>query len=527
VEDNSVSSSNNVFPQMENYEEEVEVEVEVRSPTERISVVSDRHVNLEPESAPEHEGLTLAELSKQDCTLLSEEVKQLLAMCEQEATDWEGMEDFEGGAGYEAAHWEGGMEDFEGGGGGGDGGEDIVNGGGEGLDGEEGLDNPVDDMERGDEYMDEFGDLWALPEELRDHDRRIYSQDPDILNKLYKQIHQKRNADEDGNVKLTGRARSNIILLKLLKGLPLNLFVKIKKWAQWMLNSCRVDLSKDMDFIQQNRVWAIEEINTLYDYTCSDNLQQQVEGSENISTLQKPMTLSVPLPNSKVIIPLVLYDYLGIQLHWLMHPLFQDTDNLILDLKTPGGKTKGMDSEVYGEVDTGCLYRRAYVELCCDSLGRPLGNCILQPIVRGSDESYTDVKGKFCFWPVIMRNGLFKLKVVMNPSLLQVIALLPNFKSFLPKGVKAVDKLRDYHYLMRIAMRQMAFYQRMPKLKWDFLCLDGDVPTKVELVTRMEKWLGDVKELNMWACRIQDRSSGTTPLCRRCKVPFPKTCDHT
>ena len=293
----------------------------------------------------------------------------------------------------------------------------------------------------------------------------------------------------------------DIELLRILRGLPLQLFEMIRSWRY----RCEHTYKHKMDegYPTKKRSTVVQNIEKHY----------KMEGC-------RPIVKRVKLPNTKRTTDIVTFSFAH-QLHrMLTDPEVMDPKNLVVDTTNnekffasakPCNPQEGQEEEYYDDVNTGSVFASAHARLCKDK-----EKDVLVGLVGGLDKSFVDKKGKLTLEPLMITlPGLFNRQFRNSPRAWFPIGYVPNLDHICSKE-DALKKLKDYHYCLRVIMSEMIHYQRIEGgIKWKFAVNNQYIETRLHIPLFFI--IGDTEGHDRLAGRKMGRGHGTRP-CRFCNI---------
>ena len=285
----------------------------------------------------------------------------------------------------------------------------------------------------------------------------------------------------------------------ILRGFPKTLWGRLRQWRYD--SQYKYKHIMDHSYPKTDKYASLKSIEKRYGLEC------------NRATIK-----TVFLPNLKVRADLVIFPFAANLARLLADPEAMLAENLLID---PNNLDKppvlgGTDNQ-YADVNTGSLYVDAWSKRC---KGRV--NHILAALILFIDKSWVDRKGKLTLEPVMCTTSLFNRKFRNKPEAWFELGYIPNM-DHLNKRADATDKLKDYHYCLKIILSEMIACQNLKDgLEWDLLV--DETYTRVNLHIPLLYVIGDTEGHDKLCGRKVDRASGTSRQCRSCDVEHHE-CD--
>ena len=300
--------------------------------------------------------------------------------------------------------------------------------------------------------------------------------------------------------RMTPEEKSNLRLLRILKGNKLGLYDEVQQWKTESARECG-----DRSWSEKkpsSRAAAIGNIMDLYGY-------QHL----------KPQAIQLRLPNTGKRYKLVVFSFAAMFLSLLTDPDAMQPSNLSFDPQNPFRKPKvGGENGVYSDFNTGQVHCEAHKRYCVNP------DQMLAEITLFIDKTHLDGKGKHTVEPVMFTTGLFNQKFRFSHHAWRPLGYLPNMDLLAPHA-SADAKQRDYHYCLRIIMSELAAYQRIPGgIFWTFA--EGETESPCHLRIPVNCIIGDTDGHDRLCARKTNRSGlagmdqSLPRLCRYCNVPF-------
>jgi hypothetical protein len=299
--------------------------------------------------------------------------------------------------------------------------------------------------------------------------------------------------------KMSPEEKSIISLLKILKGKDIGLFDQIMQWRWKSVLSYGhkvTPLSRP-----PTRESSLRHIMKTYGYH---------------SLL--PNQLKVDLPNTGVSVNVQRFPFGQMFSSLLTDPVAMQPGNLTINPKDPFCEpttplNNRADDHEYGDFNTGECHRNAWERLC---RGKP--RRLLCEISLFIDKTHLDSKGKHTLEPVLFTIGLFNRQFRNKPEAWRPIGYLPNLDHIAPH-CNAEQKQRDYHFLLRILLSELVWYQGLDGIKWVFNFGLGDCPAILEIPVNVV--MGDTEGHDKLVARIVNRQvTSTRGQCRYCSCPI-------
>ena len=317
---------------------------------------------------------------------------------------------------------------------------------------------------------------------------------------LYTQVLEEKTVLFRGNMaeRMSAEEKTNLRLLRLLKGTRLGLYDKVHEWRRESVLDYGDRTSARKKPL--SRKAAVEDIMKLYGY---DHM--------------KPRTINLKLPNTGVRYKLVVFSFAAMLLSLLTDPEAMQPHNLSFDPNNPFQKPKvGGSDGIFDDFNTGQVHCDAYERYCTQS------DQMLAEITLFIDKTHLDGKGKHTVEPVMFTTGLFNRNFRNTQFAWRPLGYLPNLDLLAPHS-SADKKQQDYHFCLRIIMSELACYQKLPKgVYWRFAF--GELEINGYLRLPVNCILGDTDGHDKLCARKTNRSGiskGESPcLCRYCDIPF-------
>ena len=301
--------------------------------------------------------------------------------------------------------------------------------------------------------------------------------------------------------KMSAEEKSDLELLKILKGQPLHLWKQIREWRFKSHYRYKHNMNSDDSYHRKERATVIEEIGQKY-------------GCNGLA----PKIKRVFLPKLEMEVDLVCFSFMEQMVSLLTNPEAILAENLLFDPENPFKKpVEGGDDGYYADINTGSVYCNAWEERC------RFENDFLCPVITFCDKSFCDHKGKLTLEPIMFTLGCFNLSFRNRPEAWRPMGYIPNLDHLAPRA-RAIDKLHDYHYCVEILMSEMIAYQRLQGIDWRFPVEGGDF-IDMKLHIPLLYVIGDTEGHDKMAGRKVDRASGESRQCRSCDV-WHRECDN-
>ena len=332
-------------------------------------------------------------------------------------------------------------------------------------------------------------------------EKEMFKPPPNFNEKyLHTQVLKEETVRFRGNMadRMSAEEKTNLKLLRLLKGTKLGLYNKVHEWRRESVSDYGDRTSARKQPL--SRKAAVENIMKLYGY-------------EHM----KPRSINLKLPHTGVRYSLVVFSFAAMLLSLLTDPEAMQARNLSFDPENPFRKPKvgGQDGH-FDDFNTGQVHCDAHERYCKEE------NQMLAEITLFIDKTHLDGKGKHTVEPVMFTTGLFNREFRNTQFAWRPLGYLPNLDLLAPHA-SADKKQQDYHFCLRIIMSEIACYQRLPKgIFWTFafdeLEIHGYLRIPVNCI------LGDTDGHDKLCARKTNRSGrskGESPcLCRYCDIPF-------
>ena len=319
---------------------------------------------------------------------------------------------------------------------------------------------------------------------------------------LYNQVLRDKNVMFRPNMadRMTAEEKSNLRLLRILKGNKLGLYDEVQQWRR----ETAKDYGEHTATLKKplSREKAIGNIMELYGY-------QHL----------KPHAVTLRLPNTGKRYKLVVFSFASMLLSLLTDPDAMQPNNLSFDPANPFQKPKvGGESGVYSDFNTARVHCDAHERYCSEP------DQMLAEITLFIDKTHLDGKGKHTVEPVMFTTGLFNQKFRFSEHAWRPLGYLPNMDLLAPHA-SADAKQRDYHYCLRIILSELAAYQRIPRgIFWTFAV--GETEIQCHLRIPVNCVIGDTDGHDRLCAQKTNRSGlagakeSSPRLCRYCDVPF-------
>ena len=338
------------------------------------------------------------------------------------------------------------------------------------------------------------GDQIGLPPAISD----VLFKAPDGFSSssLYDSVNKDNGIRFRGNTweTMTPREKSNLHLLKVLKGKDLSLFKAIQDWR------------RDSDLVYGDKVSPRQEAPSRK--TAMDCLEKTY-GYENLL----PKKIDVVLPMTKVRVKLIVFPFGNMLLSLLTDPVAMQAENLNIDPENPFAPPKvGGEDGCYGDFNTGTVHKDAHDRYCTEPTD------ILAELTLFIDKTHLDNKGKHTLEPVMFTTALFKRKFRNQHEAWRPLGFIPNLDLLAPHA-DVDDKQMDYHFCLRIIFSELAAYQKLGGIKWTFAFGKTEVHCRLQIPVNCI--LGDTDGHDKLCARRVNRT-GTVQgcLCRYCDVTF-------
>ncbi len=271
---------------------------------------------------------------------------------------------------------------------------------------------------------------------------------------LYNQVLNDENVRFRPNMadRMTAEEKSNLRLLRILKGNKLGLYEEVQEWRRESAKEFR-----EGTFAQKkpsSRKAAVKNIMKLYGYQH-----------------MKPRTIKLKLPHTGKRYKLVVFSFAAMLLSLLTDPDAMQPANLSFDPQNPFQKPKvGGENGVFSDFNTGQVHCDAHERYCVEP------DQMLAEITLFIDKTHLEGKGKHTVEPVMFTTGLFNQKFRFSQYAWRPLGYLPNMDLLAPHA-SADAKQKDYHYCLRIIMSELAAYQRTPRgCFWTFAAGETEDP---------------------------------------------------
>ena len=332
-------------------------------------------------------------------------------------------------------------------------------------------------------------------------EKEMFKPPPNFNEKyLHTQVLKEETVRFRGNMadRMSAEEKTNLKLLRLLKGTKLSLYNKVHEWRRESVLDYGDRTSAQTQPL--SRKAAVENIMKLYGY-------------EHM----KPRSINLKLPHTGVRYRLVVFSFAAMLLSLLTDPEAMQARNLSFDPENPFQKPKvgGQDGH-FDDFNTGQVHCDAHERYCKED------NQMLAEITLFIDKTHLDGKGKHTVEPVMFTTGLFNREFRNTQFAWRPLGYLPNLDLLAPHA-SADKKQQDYHFCLRIIMSELACYQRLSKgIFWTFAF--GELEIHGYLRIPVNCILGDTDGHDKLCARKTNRSGrskGESPcLCRYCDIPF-------
>ena len=313
---------------------------------------------------------------------------------------------------------------------------------------------------------------------------------------LYESVNKDNGIRFRGNTwqTMTPREKSNLHLLKVLKGKDLSLFKAIQDWR------------RDSEIVYGDKVSPRQEAPSR---KAAMDCLQKAYGYENLL----PKKIDLVLPRTKVKVQLIVFPFGNMLLSLLTDPVAMQAENLNIDPKNPFAPPKvGGEDGHYGDFNTGTVHKDAHARYCTEA------SDILAELTLFIDKTHLDNKGKHTLEPVMFTTGLFKRKFRNQHEAWRPLGFIPNLDLLAPHA-DVDDKQMDYHFCLRIILSELAAHQKLGGIKWTLAFGTDEVPCRLQIPVNCI--LGDTDGHDKLCARRVNRT-GTVQgcLCRYCDVSF-------
>ena len=319
---------------------------------------------------------------------------------------------------------------------------------------------------------------------------------------LYNQVLKDKNVMFRPNManRMTAEEKSNLRLLRILKGNKLGLYDEVQQWRRETAKDYgEHTMTQDKPLSREK---AIDNIMKLYGY-------QHL----------KPRSIKLRLPNTGKRYNLVVFSFAAMLLSLLTDPDAMQPTNLSFDPNNPFQKPKvGGDSGVFSDFNTAQVHCAAHERYCREP------DQMLAEITLFIDKTHLDGKGKHTVEPVMFTTGLFNQKFRFSEHAWRPLGYLPNMDLLAPHA-SADAKQRDYHYCLRIILSELAAYQKIPRgIFWTIAA--GETEKSYHFRIPVNCVIGDTDGHDRLCARKTNRSGlaggkeSSARLCRYCDVPF-------
>ena len=294
--------------------------------------------------------------------------------------------------------------------------------------------------------------------------------------------------------KMTPEEKSNLHLLKILKGQDLSLFKEIQEWRFQSKFTYGLELSQRNR--PTSRTMAIRQLQKIYGY---NNLLPNVK--------------EIELPNTGVKVDLIVFPFGKMFLSLITDPDNMQPENIYFDPSNPFSPPKEAGNDgFYDDFHTGSVHCGAHKRYCTDP------NDILAEIALFIDKTHIDGKGKHTLEPVMFTTTLFKRSRRNQHKAWRPLGYIPNLDLLAPHA-DAEKKQMDYHYCLRIIFSELAAYQEIGGLEWTFAFGDKEIPCRLQIP--VNSIMGDTDGHDKLCARKLNRSGvASGRLCRYCDVTF-------
>lgn len=293
----------------------------------------------------------------------------------------------------------------------------------------------------------------------------------------------------------TPETKSQIDLLKILKGKNLGLFDEIQKW-KYRSDHEYMDVDSLDDKPVQYREKVLANLRQVYGY---DHIYPEIK--------------EVVLPHTGVKVNLVVFPFGQMMLSLLTDPVAMQPDNLLIDFDNPFKKPVfGGSTGVLDDFNTGQVHVDAHARYCTQE------NDLLCEWVLFLDKTHLDVKGKHTLEPVMGTPAIFKRAFRNNPSAWRPFGYIPNLDQLAPHA-KTDERQQDYHHCLRIILSEFSAYQRLGGIDWVFA--KGEQMVRCRLQIPVLCVIGDTEGHDKLCARKTGRKGlGSGKLCRYCNISF-------
>ena len=291
------------------------------------------------------------------------------------------------------------------------------------------------------------------------------------------------------------QAKVDLLLLLTKPGVPSSLFKEVWDWA------------KD---VQDSGV-------TLEEKTTRNSIVKQLCKRYDMSG-EAPTEKKVVLPESGVEVKLVLHDFLP-SLYSLLNDndLMQD-ENLIFNgdvdpFQKPPPGPHSVDFQIK-DINDAQLYRDAF-----ETHVLVPGTDLLVPLILFIDKTHVDEKGTHRLEPVSFTLGIFKKEVRALDHAWRPLGYVMN-QSNIKAEVDAVQKARDYHFVLKEIFASLAKVQHSAGVAWNisYHGQNHDCTLKLPILCVV----GDTEGHDMMCGHYQNRSNSRS-FCRSCNCPAEET----
>lgn len=322
-----------------------------------------------------------------------------------------------------------------------------------------------------------------------------------LLNRRGSAKEGKQDFNSSMSGKMDPRMMSDVHLLDICKGLPLEKFGQIRDWRYKSEFVYRHKMERDK-YPKETRSTIVERLSDMY-------------GMQGLD----PIVKKVQLPKLKKVVEITIHPFGENLIRLLTDPVAMQPENLLIDQNDPFRKpVVGGEDGVYDDVDTGSVYCDAWEKYCKGEQD------ILAALILFIDKSHVDRKGKLTQEPVMVTTSLWNRQFRNLPDAWLNLGSVPNLDHVAPRA-SATDKLCDYHYCLKIIMSELIAFQRLSLeqgLNWEMM-INGRMQ-KVVLRMPMLFIIGDTEGHDKLCGRKVDRSSGKNRQCRMCDVKH-EDCD--
>ena len=292
---------------------------------------------------------------------------------------------------------------------------------------------------------------------------------------------------------MTADMKSDIELLHILQGHSLKLWEEVRAWRFCSTYIYKHDMKADGGYVKAHRKTVISKIAQEY-------------GLHNV----RPRIQQVRLPATNIEAEIVVFPFGDMLLSLLTNPVAMQEENLLVDLNDPYKKPKyGGDDGYLDDLDTGEKAVTAHEKYCTGE------HDILASIIGFLDKTHLDLKGKLTLEPFMFTLMLFKRQYRVKAEAWRPMGYIPNIEHLAPRA-KPEDKLRDYHFCLRIVMSEMIEYQKLGGIAWTLRGGQGNIPCRLQIPLHFI--IGDTEGHDKLAGRKVDHASGKSRQCRCCDI---------